>query len=332
MLIVFIGRIIRHRAASGPTCRCTVAFRVLLFYLTCRSPSFALLMSEAPAIQSCSGNIRTPWWVYLRHQLYALDFTLGLDCWIEQVTVMSYACSQTAPCTFYGIIETKEDAELLVRACCENVLPFCTAPIMAYNTPGILSGYVLVYDQPAHGLITLDAETWEWLDYDGVFSTERVSGNSGFRRKHAWIPMLEKTYWVFSFYYPWHTVDGTLMPPTSDPVLQYYMISVATGASTVAALVTQVYAALKVCTDARALFSDTLSLTFFRHLLGLNKSNFERSYFIFLLGGQIAPLTILNSSSHRCAEVTFTGTKSSDVIYSGTSERRNFSCRWQLCL
>lgn len=105
------------------------------------------------------------------------------------------------------------DAFLLIEAYLSK-RPFLFPCGPGYGRSSVANGFIFVYEHDADAEKPDERSYWTFVDLDGIFEVSQSTGSSGLMRKKAsvWVDGIQIC--LESYYKPWDTVNGLLIPPT----------------------------------------------------------------------------------------------------------------------
>ena len=128
--------------------------------------------------------------------------------------------SKTLDPTYFGYLDTKKDALLLLEGFLRGDLPPLRGP--QHTTSAVQDGYVFIWAQDDSAFEGWhDGLLWVPVERDGEFwiSSQATMGD-GLLKKTLSVIILGRCYQIESYEDPWKVVDRTLQAPSEDFNLQ----------------------------------------------------------------------------------------------------------------
>ena len=115
------------------------------------------------------------------------------------------------PIWIKSYIPTKLDGLLFIEAYLRKNSFLCGPED---NDSRVANGFIFVYEHSAGFEELNELGCWKVIDFDGIFEISQSTDSSGLMRKKAIVSVDEIQLCLESYYKPWDTVNGNLVPPT----------------------------------------------------------------------------------------------------------------------
>lgn len=134
------------------------------------------------------------------------------------VTAMAQSTSEIRGYEYHGFfLSTRLDTYVAAALWEQNRLTPTSIQASSLDTP---NGTIIVLPEVSAEKTALDDAEWLTVDDDGGCLYRRAQDQSGLMRKDFLVSTNFKQIWIWSFFWPWETVNGTLPSLSSAPGME----------------------------------------------------------------------------------------------------------------